>query len=170
MGEGEGSSPLETSLPRQGGPQVKEDHGERAADEVSGCPRGEEFQALRRALGARIAKLRAMRGLSQSELGDRLGIPPSRLSRIETGQREPQIRELLELRQVFGVSLDCLVAGSVPSKALEDVRLRELLGRIESVAPPEVRDAVVEVLRSMLDGLRVRERRDKEREVQRRRQ
>ncbi len=117
--------------------------------------RAEQLSARRRLLGARISELRNERGWTQRELGGRVGIPGSRLSRIETGQSDPLFRDLFGLRQVFGVPLDALVAGGSGGGApLADVRLRDLLRRIETTASPELRDALVTVLRAVAAGLR----------------
>jgi transcriptional regulator with XRE-family HTH domain len=110
----------------------------------------EEARARRRRLGGRIAGLRNARGWTQAELARHLRIPPSRLSRIESGQTDPLFRDLIPLRQVFGVPLDALVAGETGSgTAVADVRLRELLGELEAAASPEILDALVAVLRPL---------------------
>jgi len=118
--------------------------------------RAEQLRARRRLLGARIAELRNERGWTQRELGGRVGIPCSRLSRIETGQADPLFRDLFGLRQVFGVPLDALVAGGSGGGApLADVRLRDLLRRIERTASPEIRDSLVTILRAVAASLRL---------------
>jgi len=109
----------------------------------------------RRLVGARIAELRGARKWSQRELASRLDIPSGRLSRIETGQADPLFRDLLRMREVFGVPLDALVAGASGTGTLvADVRLRDLLHRIERAASPELRDSLVAVLRPVVAGLR----------------
>jgi len=112
----------------------------------------------RRLVGARIAELRSERKWTQRELANRLDIPSGRLSRIETGQADPLFRDLLGLREVFGVPLDALVAGGGGTGTpVTDVRLRDLLHRIEKAASPELRDSLVAVLRPVAASLRIGE-------------
>ena len=62
-------------------------------------------------LGARIASLRQICGLSQAELARRLHISPSTVGMYEQGRREPSVDTLVALSRIFGVSLDYLLSG-----------------------------------------------------------
>ncbi|MBT2411708.1 helix-turn-helix domain-containing protein [Streptomyces sp. ISL-12] len=59
--------------------------------------------------GPRLRALRQTRGTTLAQLGAATGISVSTLSRLESGQREPTLRHLLPLAEVFRVSLDDLV-------------------------------------------------------------
>jgi len=53
-----------------------------------------------------LKALREERGLKQKFVADKLGLTQSYYSQIESGQRPPQTKHLLILRDLFGVSLD----------------------------------------------------------------
>lgn len=62
-------------------------------------------------LGEQIAQLRRAGGLSQEELGEKLGVSRQAVSKWETGQSLPDTANLLAMAALFGVSADEL-AGS----------------------------------------------------------
>ncbi|MFE9043125.1 helix-turn-helix domain-containing protein [Streptomyces sp. NPDC007818] len=53
-----------------------------------------DFQSGREALAARLRELRAEAGLNGKELAQRLGWPPSKVSRIQTGKQTPSVGDL----------------------------------------------------------------------------
>ena len=57
----------------------------------------------------KIVELRKQKGLSQEELAERLGVSRQAVSRWELGQTLPDIPNLLQLCELFGVSADYLV-------------------------------------------------------------
>ena len=62
-------------------------------------------------MGERLAKLRHDAGLSQAELGKRLGVSASTIGMYEQGRREPSLDVLLALCRQFQVSADYLLTG-----------------------------------------------------------
>ncbi|WP_166872220.1 helix-turn-helix domain-containing protein [Salinibacterium sp. ZJ450] len=60
-------------------------------------------------VGARLKRLRQLRGVTLADLAERTGISKSTLSRLETGQRRASLELLLPLAQVYRVPLDDLV-------------------------------------------------------------
>lgn len=60
-------------------------------------------------LGERIARLRKMKGLSQDELADLLGVSRGAISMYEINKREPDYETLEKLATFFGVSTDYLL-------------------------------------------------------------
>lgn len=56
-----------------------------------------------------LMALRRSRGWSQEELGDTLGVSRQTVSKWETGQTTPELEKLIELAEVFGLSIDQLV-------------------------------------------------------------
>ena len=54
-------------------------------------------------LGDRVRELRQKRGLTQVDLAERLGVPQSRVSEIESGSRVPNLVTMLRL----SIALDC---------------------------------------------------------------
>ncbi|MBE6891016.1 MAG: helix-turn-helix domain-containing protein [Ruminococcaceae bacterium] len=65
-------------------------------------------------IGARIARYRRQKNLTQMSLADNLGISFQAVSNWERGESMPDISKLGELSQVLGVSIDVLL-GNVPS-------------------------------------------------------
>ena len=57
----------------------------------------------------KIVELRKQKGLSQEELAEQLGVSRQAVSRWELGQTLPDITNLLQLCELFGVSADYLV-------------------------------------------------------------
>ncbi|MFD7278440.1 Scr1 family TA system antitoxin-like transcriptional regulator [Streptomyces sp. NPDC059862] len=89
-------------------PQETYDEGEQAGD-------------LNRAIGKQVKVLRERAGLTQKELGDRLGYSEDLISSLERGRRTPQ-REFLE------VADELLDAGGLLKATIEEVVLRRPIG------------------------------------------
>lgn len=62
-------------------------------------------------VGAQIAHLRKEKGLTQSELGDRLGISFQAVSKWERGETLPDTAILLDLANALGTSVDLILTG-----------------------------------------------------------
>jgi transcriptional regulator with XRE-family HTH domain len=60
-------------------------------------------------LGKRLRELRLEHGLSQKELGEKLGFCNQSISFWETGQREPDLDSLVRISKYFEVSSDFLL-------------------------------------------------------------
>ena len=69
--------------------------------------------------GRLIAVLRKERGLTQQQLGEKLGVTGRTVSRWETGKYMPDLGVLQELAAFLGVSVDTLLSGEKP--AMPDV-------------------------------------------------
>ena len=67
-------------------------------------------------LGQNIARLRAQKNFSQGDLADALEVSRQSVSKWETDASIPELDKLLRLAELFGVSLDELVKGEVPSE------------------------------------------------------
>lgn len=61
------------------------------------------------AVGPRLKRLRAARGITLADLSEMTGISKSTLSRLETGQRRPSLEVLLPLARAYRVPLDEMV-------------------------------------------------------------
>lgn len=68
----------------------------------------EEFS---KRLGRSIADHRRLRGLTQEQVAERLGVEQETISRFERGATLPPLNRLLDLTEVLGVSLDAVLAG-----------------------------------------------------------
>ncbi len=62
--------------------------------------------------GRNVASLRRQKGLSQTKLGNQLGVTKATISRIESANRAVSADVLIALADYFDVSLDYLVGRS----------------------------------------------------------
>lgn len=62
-------------------------------------------------LGKRIAELRKSRGMTQEQLGERLGASRQAVSKWEAGKATPELDLIIKMGEVFGVTLDGLILG-----------------------------------------------------------
>ena len=60
-------------------------------------------------LGERIQALRKAAGMSQEELGDRLGVARQSVSKWESGATVPELDKLIAMSKLFGVSVGSLL-------------------------------------------------------------
>ncbi len=56
--------------------------------------------------GARLKALRIEAGMTQAQLGERMGMLATNIARLETGGRAPTWDTVMRLAKVFGVSTD----------------------------------------------------------------
>jgi transcriptional regulator with XRE-family HTH domain len=68
--------------------------------------RRDEFGAVYRALGERIAQERARRSLSQRELAELTGTTQSAIARLEGGSRAPRLDTLLRVANALDCALE----------------------------------------------------------------
>lgn len=59
----------------------------------------------------RIALARKQAGLSQEQLGEKLGVSRQAVSKWESGQANPDVAYVTEMCRLFGVSSDWLLMG-----------------------------------------------------------
>ena len=62
--------------------------------------------------GRRIALLRKKKGLSQEELGNRIGLQQSAVSKLETGRRRLSAEEAREAAIALAVPVERLLSGN----------------------------------------------------------
>ena len=90
----------------------------------------------------RFKQLREENGLSQIELGNRLGVTQQSVFAWEHGKTTPQIQTAITLAQMYGVSLDYLMGLSDTPKtekepAVSDSELRaSTIARVKSLPEP----------------------------------
>ncbi len=70
--------------------------------------------------GKRLKELRKAKGLSQTELGDILGVSKSSICCYENGTRNPALETIIELMHLFGVSADYLLGTDNLIKVVEN--------------------------------------------------
>lgn len=56
-----------------------------------------------------IRRYRKMLGLTQGELAAKLGMTQAAISRIETGDRKPDVDDLIAIARFFGCKVDDLI-------------------------------------------------------------
>jgi len=59
--------------------------------------------------GEKLRILRMRRGLTTRELGELLGVNQSHVTRMEQGQRMPNVAMVIKVAAIFGVTVDQLV-------------------------------------------------------------
>ena len=74
----------------------------------------------------KIVELRKSKGLSQEELAEQLGVSRQAVSRWELGQTLPDIPNLLQLCDLFGVSTDYLVRDEEQTAAKSDQNVKTI--------------------------------------------
>ena len=84
-------------------------------------------------LGQRIQELRKKANLSQSDLAAKIDISYPQMSRYEIKDVQPPADVLKRLADVFGVSIDYLVNGSLEQKAENSIDDNELLQQFKEV-------------------------------------
>ncbi|MGI5963586.1 MAG: helix-turn-helix domain-containing protein [Lawsonibacter sp.] len=73
-------------------------------------------------LNQRIAMARKQAGLSQEQLGEKLGVSRQAVSKWESGQTNPDVAYVAEMCRLFGVSSDWLLLGQETDQAKTPVR------------------------------------------------
>lgn len=68
-------------------------------------------------IGELILKLRKALGLTQKQLADKLSVSDKAVSKWERGQGLPDISLLRELSDIFGVNIEGLLEGDIPSNS-----------------------------------------------------
>ena len=97
-------------------------------------------------IGQKIKELRKARGWSQTELGQRLGIQKSAVSKYERGAITKFSQEQLkEIADVFGVSPAVLFGYSE-----DEIEMNALVKRVRNLSPDRVRQ-----VSAFLDALEV---------------
>ncbi len=97
----------------------------------------------------KLKKLRRSRGLSQGQLGNKLGVNVQLISKYERGVVCPPTNMVVRIASVFDVSLDYLLRDEA-NMAINKIRSRELLKHIEEIEQLPEEDQ--QVLTSLLDA------------------
>src|SRR5690242_13394538 len=91
----------------------------------------ESAMAKTEPFGDRVKRLREVRGWTQNELAEHADLAPAALSRILTGERDPNMGHLIQLAAALEVSLTELVAGTTASGVVQAWIPRERLEESE---------------------------------------
>jgi len=98
----------------------------------------------------RLRELRRQKDLSQSDLGERVGLHFTHISRYERGLSRPTADTLKRLADALGVSGDYLLEGATDEAAKARFEDRELLRRFQEVQELPERDK--EIVKELLDA------------------
>jgi transcriptional regulator with XRE-family HTH domain len=102
----------------------------------------------------RLRKTREARGLTQRELGDRIKMEPTQVTRYERGQFLPNADTLVSIAQVLQVSVDFLLTGEPSGEGrhelpISDVPLLERFRDAQKLSKRD-REAVLLLIDSVL--------------------
>lgn len=67
----------------------------------------------------RLRELRLQRGMTQTQVGDLIGVSCVTVGRYEAGEREPSNAKISALADYFGVSIDYLIGRDETKKGKE---------------------------------------------------
>ncbi|MCI7473803.1 MAG: helix-turn-helix domain-containing protein [Clostridiales bacterium] len=90
-------------------------------------------------LTERLAQARKTRGLSQADAAERLNVSRQAISRWETGVGTPSLDSLIQMSQLYGLSLNELVYGPEAAKPREEVTEPEAQPERPAVREPHRR-------------------------------
>lgn len=94
---------------------------------------------LRRQIGAMVRHHRELAGLTQAELGDKVGKALESIGRIERGEITPSIKTLEQLAQALSVDVrDFFGAGDFAVKDRKGDPLVRILDRLSSLGPDDL--------------------------------
>ena len=86
-------------------------------------------------LAYKIKSLRALKGWSQDELAQRLGVSRSAIGNYEQGTRRPRIEDLEALADVFNCNISYLVGDDL---TMDEINLLEKYRKLNFVGKKEV--------------------------------
>lgn len=104
----------------------------------------------------RLLELRKAHGLSQPELGQRIGTSGAIIGRYERGEMTPSVEVVRKLADAFGVTLDYLVAERALPNVLEDKAMLARFQALDELEPPE-RERIVTVMDSLVRDAKARQ-------------
>ena len=114
-----------------------------------------DIQASLSMVGARLRAVRLERDVTLAELSAATGISPSTLSRLESGQRRPNLELLLPLARAHGVPLDELVGAPAIGDAKIHLRPYKAWGR--TIVPLSNRTEGIQAFKQIVPAVRRQE-------------
>lgn len=84
------------------------------------------MEDIKNILAKNISSLRQMHNMTQAELGERLHYSDKAVSKWERGESVPDISVLVEIAELFGVTLDSLVKGGNMKAAVNENKSEEV--------------------------------------------
>jgi transcriptional regulator with XRE-family HTH domain len=115
--------------------------------------------ATQEAFGERMRRLRRLKELSQTELGQRIGVHYTQIGRYERGESLPSSDKLKALSDTLGVTPSYLMEGAaddVEAAAFEDRQLLRQFHEVERL-PASEREVIKKLLDAFLLKWRIQE-------------
>ena len=103
-------------------------------------------EVLRERLGRELKKARLARGLTQSDVAERLGTDPETISRFERGATLPSLSRLLALAEALDEPVAKLLGAASPRGMDELEDLRNSLAEL----PPKDRKQMMAVIQAVV--------------------
>lgn len=102
--------------------------------------------------GERLGRLRKARGLTQAELGKKVGLSQRMVAYYEKEEAQPPGPMLIDLARVLETSVDELLGKVDPKEPLVDPKEARFLKRLKRIQelPPQARRAILKVLDALL--------------------
>lgn len=136
---------MDSSSPDPHGTTDAHGAGASSGDDASG---GDVLEAI----GPRLRETRTDRGLTLTEVAERIDVSVSTLSRLESGLRRPTLDLLIALARVYRVALDDLVGA--PSTGDPRIRPTPIRSEGKVFLPLTNRSAPVQAVKIVLPGHR----------------
>jgi transcriptional regulator with XRE-family HTH domain len=114
------------------------------------------MEAIEKRFGRKILELRKARGWSQQELARRLGTSGVIVGRYERGGMTPSIKVASKLAEIFGVTIDSLIAEREIPDILHDSGMIARWKAIDELGADD-REKVLFVVDSILRDARARQ-------------
>jgi transcriptional regulator with XRE-family HTH domain len=96
--------------------------------------------------------LRRREGLSQAELGEKLGIAKSTISMYERDERKPSFEMLEAIADFFNINMDTLAGNAIKPAPPQESELDAEFIRLWRQLTPEQAERELAYLRSLADG------------------
>lgn len=97
-------------------------------------------------IGEKIKKIREKRGLTQTELARRCGVPHATIWNIENGKRNPGFKVLPKIAEVLNVSIDELLKEEEDFEELmKDPELKIMFEKVGKLTP-EARKSIIDFI------------------------
>lgn len=97
--------------------------------------------------GTNLRDLRKANGLTQKELGVRIGVTSQAVNKWENGSRLPRMRDVLKICEVLGCTPDDLIKESAETLTAKEASMLAMFRKV----PEDVQDIVMTVLKSRLE-------------------
>lgn len=86
----------------------------------------------------KIVKLRKMKGLTQDDFASAVGVSRQAVYKWECGQSYPEVAKLIEIKMLFGISIDDLLDDTYDVIVPEKKKRRKRLSKEETAAIEQI--------------------------------